>query len=152
MARHTGAARGRVARVGSVIVAVLVVARLLVAPLPSERALNWKMGFALDPEQALSNVVRIEVERPSCAPDGDSWIAEPVVTSTPLAVFITVRMADAFNVPGCTGAPGFPDGRLPLVGGYLTGTYLDIHLAQPLGIRALFDGAGLLPEPRLPVR
>ncbi len=138
----------------SVIVAViaLVVARLLVAPLPSERTLTWQAGFGLDPAQAHSNVVRIEVERPYCAPDGDAWIAKPIVTYTPLAVFITVEMAGTFYVPGCTATSRIPDGRLPLVGGYLTGTYLDVHLGQPLGVRALFDGAGLLPEPRLPLR
>ena len=98
-----GTARGRVGRVGSVMVgaiAVVVVARLLIAPLPSERMLTWKAGFAFDPAQAQANVVRIEVERPYCAPDGHAWIATPAVTSTPLAVFITVRMADSFIVPG----------------------------------------------------
>jgi len=72
-----------------------------------------------------------------------------VVSLAPLAVFITVRMADTFNVPGCAGTLGHQDGRLPLVGGYLTGTYIDVQLAEPLGGRALFDGAGLIPEPRL---
>ena len=150
-----GTARGRAGRAGSVIVAfiaIVVAARLLVAPLPSERTLTWKAGVAFGPEQARANVVRVEVERPSCAPDGDAWIATPVITYTPLAVFITFRMADTFNVPGCTGTLGDQDGRLPLVGGYLTGTYLDVRLAEPLGGRALFDGAGLLPEPRLPLR
>jgi hypothetical protein len=149
-----GTARGRVGRVGSVIVAVIavvVVARLLVAPLPSERALTWKADFTFDPAQAQATVVWVEVERPACAPDGTSWIATPAVTYTPLAVFITVRMADTFNVPGCTGTLGYPDGRLPLVGEYFTGTYLDVHLTEPLGGRAVFDGAGLLPEPRLPL-
>jgi hypothetical protein len=150
-----GTARGRVGRVGSVVVAVIavaVIARLLIAPLPSERALTWKPGVVFDPAQAPANVVRIEVERPSCAPDGDAWIAKPVITYAPLAVFITVRMADTFNVPGCTGTLGYHDGRLPTVGGYFTGTYLDVHLTEPLGGRALFDGAGLLPEPRPPIR
>jgi hypothetical protein len=150
-----GMARGRVGRVGVVIVAavaVVVVARLLVAPLPSERTLTWRAGFAFDSSQAQANVVRVEVERPSCAPDGDAWIATPVVTYTPLAVFITVRMADTFNIPGCTGTLGYHDGRLPLVGSYLTGTYLDVQLTEPLGGRTLFDGAGLLPEPRPPLR
>ncbi|HYO44640.1 MAG TPA: hypothetical protein VES19_15685 [Candidatus Limnocylindrales bacterium] len=157
MTKPTGTARGRAHRAGRIgigivaLLGVVVVARLLVAPLPSARTLSWKAGFGLGPAPSLSNVIRIEVERPSCAPDGDAWIAKPVVTYTPVAVFITVRMADTFNVPGCTGAMGFQDGRLPLVGGYLTGTYLDVHLVQPLGARAVFDGAGLLPEPRLPL-
>jgi hypothetical protein len=150
-----GAARGRADRVrigiGIVgVIAVVVVARLLVAPLPSERTLTWKAGFAYDPAQTQATAVQVEVERPGCTPDGTSWLATPVVTYTPLAVFITVRMADTFNVPGCTGTLGYHDGRLPLVGGYLTGTYLDVQLTEPLRGRALFDGAGLLPEPRLP--
>ena len=145
-------ARGRVYRLGSVIiavVAVVVVGRLLVAPLPSERALTWSAGVVLNSELIQTNVVRVEVERPYCAPDGDAWLAPPAVTDTPLAVFITFRMADTFNVPGCTGTLGYPDGKLPRVGGYLTGTYLDVQLAEPLGGRPLFDGSGLLPEPRL---
>jgi hypothetical protein len=145
--------RGRVARVASVVVtlfAVALVARLFVAPLPSERTLTWKMGFGYDPTSA---DVLIEVERPYCAPDGDAWIAPPVVTSTPLAVFITVRMADTFNVPGCLGILGYdpwslPFGPLPGVGGYLTGTSFGVHLTQPLGLRVLFDGSGLIPEQR----
>ena len=149
-------ARGRVARGGSVIVTVIAIAfaaRLLVAPLPSERTLTWKMGFGYDPTSA--DVV-IEVERPSCAPDGDGWIAPPVVTSTPLAVFITVRMADTFNVPGCLGTLGYdswglPFGPLPGVGGYLTGTPLVVHVGVPLGLRPVLDGSGLVPEPRLPI-
>ncbi len=151
----SGTARGSVAWVGGVIVAVvavLILARLLVAPLPTERTLTWKRGIALDPAAANANVVRIEVERPACAPDGTTWLATPIVTDTPLAVFITIRMADSFDVPGCTGTLGSSDGRLPLVGGYLTGTYLDVRLAEPLGGRALFDGAGLLPLPRPPLR
>jgi hypothetical protein len=97
--------------------------------------------------------VVIEVERPHCAPDGTDWIAPPVVTATPLAVFITVRMADTFNVPGCLGTLGYdpwglPFGPLPAVGDYLTGTALFVHLTQPLGRRVLFDGSGLIPGPR----
>jgi hypothetical protein len=150
-------ARGRVARVASVVVAVVavaLVARLFIAPLPSERSLTWKTASGFDP---MSADVAVEVERPACAPDGDGWIALPVVTTTPLAVVITVRMADSFNVPGChgilTGDPGgVPLGSLPNVGGYLTGTPLVVHLAAPLGFRWLVDGSGLVPEPRLPVR
>jgi len=147
--------RRRIYRIGSVIVAVIavmVVGRLLVAPLPSERALTWRAGVVFNPELIQTNVVRVEVERPYCAPDGDAWIAPPAVSYTPVAVFITFRMADTFNVPGCTGTAGYRDGRLPRVGGYLTGTYLDVQLTEPLGGRALFDGSGLLPEPRLSSR
>jgi hypothetical protein len=141
---------GRIARVAIVVVAVavlLVVARLLVAPLPSERSLAWRSAFGFPAAGPVAgNVVSIEVERPACAPDGTSWLATPVVTSTPLAVFITIRMADTFDASGCTFAK---DGRLPTVGSYLTGTYVPVTLSQPLGGRVLFDGGGLLPEPRL---
>jgi hypothetical protein len=146
----SGTAGGRVGRAGSVIVAVIALAvatRLLVAPLPSERTLTWKPGFGGDP--ARTDVVRVEVERPGCAPAGTGWLATPAVTYTPVAVFITFHMADTFYVPGCTGSAGHQGDRLPLVGNYLTGTYLDVHLTAPLGGRTLFDGGGLLPEPRL---
>ena len=56
------------------------------------------------------------------------------------------------NVPGCTGTLGQHDGRLPGVGFYFTGTYLDVHLAESLGGRVLFDGSGLLPELQVPLR
>ena len=146
-------ARGRGARVASAIVTVsadTLVARLFVAPLPSDRTLTWKMGFGYDP---MSADVVIEVERPYCAPDGDAWIAPPVVTATPLAMSITVRMADSFNVPGCLGVLGYDPGRLsfgrlPTVGGWLTGTRVVVHLTQPLGLRVLVDGSGLIPVPR----
>jgi hypothetical protein len=38
------------------------------------------------------------------------------------------------------------------VGGYLTGTYLDVQLTEPLLGRVVFDGGGLLPEPRFALR
>jgi hypothetical protein len=139
----------RIARVAIVVltvVVVLVVARVLVAPLPSERSLGWRSAFGFPaggPEAGY--VVPIEVERPACAPDGTSWLATPVVTYTPLAVFITIRMADTFDASGCSLVK---DGRLPTVGSYLTGTYVPVHLMMPLGGRVLFDGGGLLPEPR----
>ena len=61
-------------------------------------------------------------------------------------MFITIRMADDLAASGCSAAR---DGRLPTVGSYLTGAYLPVRLSQPLGGRTLFDGAGLIPEPRL---
>ena len=140
----------RIARVAIVVVAVLVglfLARLLVAPLPSERSLPWRSasGFPAAGSEA-GNVVPIEVERPACAPGGASWLATPVVTYTPLAVFITIRMAGTFDASRCSVAK---DGLLPTIGNYLTGTYVPVLLTQPLGGRLLFDGAGLVPEPRL---
>jgi hypothetical protein len=136
----------RVAIATLAVVVVLVVARLLVAPLPSDRSLGWRSAFGFPGAGSdAESVVSIEVERPACAPDGTSWLATPVVTSTPLAVFITIRMADTFDASGCALVK---DGRLPTVGSYLTGTYVPVHLSQPLGGRVLFDGGGLLPEPR----
>ncbi len=144
----------RVARIVAAVVAVLAVAlaaRLLVAPLPSERTLTWQVaqgagGQGFDSTTAgTATVVPIEVARPACAPDGTSWLAPPVVTSTPWAVVITMRMADTFDASGCVTAD---EGRLPAVGYYLTGTYLDVHLAEPLGGRALFDGSALVPDAR----
>jgi hypothetical protein len=137
----------RVAIVAASVVAVLVVTRLLVAPLPSERSLGWRTAYGFPGAEAGSGmVVPVEVERPGCAPDGTSWLDTPVVTYTPVAVFITIRMAEYLAASGCSAAH---DGRLPTVGSYLTGTYVAVHLSQPLMGRMLVDGAGLIPEPRL---
>lgn len=144
----------RVARIVVAVVAVIAVAlaaRLLVAPLPSARTLTWQVaqgpaGHGFDFTTAgTATVVPIEVERPACAPDGTFWLAPPDVTSTPWAVVITMRMADTFDASGCATAD---EGRLPAVGSYLTGTYLDVHLAEPLGGRVLFDGSALVPGAR----
>ncbi len=146
--RAGGHRLARVAIVVSTVGVVLVVARLLVAPLPSERSLHWRSAFGYPGAETDSGmVVPIEVERPACAPDGTSWLSTPVVTYTPVAVFITIRMAGSFDAsgPGCSVAG---DGPLPTVGSYLTGTFVPVHLAQPLLGRMLFDGAGLIPEPR----
>jgi hypothetical protein len=147
VAPRTGPRRvARVAIMVAAVVVALVVARLLVAPLPSERSLGWRSAFGFPAAGSeAGNVVPIEVERPACAPDGTSWLAMPVVTYTPLAVFITIRMADTFDASGCSVAK---DGLLPTVGSYLTGTFVPVHLSQPLGGRVLFDGAGLFPGPR----
>ena len=128
------------------VVVVLVVTRLLVAPLPSDGSLGWRSAFGV-PGAGLEagNVVSIEVERPACARTARPGWRRTIVTYTPLAVFITIRMADTFDASGCSVAK---DGRLPTVGSYLTGTYVPVHLSQPLGGRVLFDGGGLLPEPR----
>jgi hypothetical protein len=146
---------GRVARVATATVALgafLLVARLIAAPLPSERALTWQANQGPSgPGSIPANVVMVEVERPACAPAGDGWIAPPVVTETPVAVVITLRLADGFS--GCLGTLGndpwnLPGGPLPGVSGYLMGTLLPVTLAMPLGGRLLLDGSGLLPTPR----
>jgi hypothetical protein len=144
IAPRTGARR--IARAAIVIVAVAVIlfaARLLVAPLPSERSLGWRSAYGFPGAgSGPGTVVPVEVERPACAPDGTSWLATPVVTYTPLAVFITIRMDDTFDTSRCSIAD---DGLLPTVGYYLTGTYLPVQLSEPIGGRALFDGSALLP-------
>jgi hypothetical protein len=143
--------RRRSSRVAIVVVAIigaLVVARLLVAPLPSGRSLGWQTAYGFPGAETDSGmVIPIEVERPACAPDGTSWLATPVVTYTPIAVFITIRMAGPFDTsgPGCAVAG---DGPLPTVGNYLMGTYVPVLLSEPLGGRVLFDGGGLFPSPR----
>ena len=73
------------------------------------------------------------------------WLTTPVVTYTPLAVFITIRTIGPFDAsePGCSVADdgsGAGDGPLPAVGSYLTGTYVPVHLSPPLLGRMLFDG------------
>ena len=74
----------------------------------------------------------VEVARPFCAPDGLSWLATPVVTYTPVSVMIQLRMTD-------TAAATCADSHLFAT--YLSGIYLPVHLSEPLGGRALFDGS-----------
>lgn len=42
-------------------------------------------------------MIPVEVRRPSCAPDDDSWLATPAITYTPWSVTITLHTSDAFG-------------------------------------------------------
>ena len=83
-------------------------------------------------------MVNVEVWWPACVELQDySWLT-PAIASTPWSVTITLHTSDAYaNNPKC---PGAGRGVLP-VGVYLSPLYFPVHLNEPLGGRALFDGS-----------
>jgi len=125
-----------------VVMLVAVAAWLLLRSSPV-----WFVGLQLDygyggpafaPATAqTTTVIPVEVDWPTCAPDGLSWLATPVVTYT--SVTIQLRMTEA-------AAAACADSNI--VGTYLSGIYLPVHLSEPLGGRALFDGSGSPPAAR----
>jgi hypothetical protein len=145
---------------GLVVVGVLMLIGVLAAwtllpslSLPSSQVVGWKLdygynGHGFDPTTAqTTSVVPIEVNRPDCAPGDASWLAAPVIAYTPWAVIITMHMTDTFSESTkCVAHER--DSRLPLVGNYLSGDYYPVHLSEPLGGRALFDGAKFPPAAR----
>ena len=149
----------RFASVGLVVVGILMLVGLaawLLVPsllIPSSQVVGWKLDYGyngpgFDPKTAQTGlVVPIEVNRPVCAPGDDSWLATPVVAYTPWAVIITMHMTDSFSESTRCVAHD-RDSRLPLVGNYLSGDYFPVHLSEPLGGRALFDGAKFPPAAR----
>ena len=148
IAPHTAApeSRTRLRRfvpIGLVLVGVVMLVAvaawlLLPSSVPPARFVGWKLDYgyigpAFDPATAqTTTVIPVEVDWPACAPGGVSWLATPVVTYTPVSVTIQLRMTD-------TAAATCAD--RPVVGTYLSGVYLQVHLSEPLGGRALFDGS-----------
>ena len=104
----------------------------------------WKLavgigGAKFDPADAqTTTVVPVEVGWPGCVDlQDDSWLI-PAVSYTRWSVTITLHTSDAYaNNPKC---PGAGRGMLP-VGFYLSPLYFPVHLNEPLGGRALFDGS-----------
>jgi hypothetical protein len=150
--RLATAAMGALAILLAVSVSVQVVAPG--ARIPPSRTLNWKLnGGAFVSRNAAGSLttteVTIEVEHPGCAPDdGGPWIADPIISSTPWSVTITMHMNDNPVVAKCGSQQTPHEGSLPLVGGYLTGVFVPVHLPEPLGGRALFDGSSSPPAQR----
>ena len=153
---HTAApeSRTRLRRfvsIGLVLVGVVMlvaVAAWLLLPsssVPPARLVGWKLDYgyggpAFDPATAqTTTVIPVEVEWPACAPYGLSWLATPVVTYTPVSVTIQLRMTD-------TAAATCADSHIR--GTYLSGVWLPVHLSEPLGGRALFDGSSSPPAAR----
>jgi hypothetical protein len=128
----------------------------VVAPgpqIPPSRLLNWKMNPVLgwrNPEAAQTTTAfTIEVEHPGCAPiDAGPWLADPIISYTPWAVTITMHMNDTPAVANCGSQQTPHEGTLPLVGGYLMGILVPVHLSEPLGGRTLFDGSSSPPAER----
>jgi hypothetical protein len=161
--RHLAVARvraRRLATVGMGLLAVLVVFSLTVRfvapgpPIASSRLLSWQRssgfpGAGSDPATPQGTVVTIEVEHPYCAPgDGTSWLAAPIVSSTPWSVTITMHMNDTPETANCSSTQAPHEGPLPIVGGYLTGIFVPVRLSEPLGFRMLFDGSSFPPQAR----
>ena len=121
---------------------LVAVAAWLLLPsssVPPVRFVGWKLDYgyggpAFDPATAqTTTVIPVEVEWAPCVQGGlSSWLATPVVTYTPVSVTIQLRMTD-------TAAATCAD--RPVVGTYLSGVFLQVHLSEPLGGRALFDGS-----------
>ena len=78
-----------------------------------------------------TSVVPIESLASGCTSSGDGWF-ETLVTYTPVSVTIQVHMT-ASAAAMCASAG-------PIVGEYLSGEHISVHLREPLGGRALFDG------------
>lgn len=158
VAARVAARRLATAAIG--VLAILLVVSLsvqLVAPgllIPSSRLLNWHLNSGTSGSRNASavqttTVVGIEVEHPGCAPiDGGRWIADPIVSYTPWSVTITMHMNDTPEVARCSSQQTPHEGSLPLVGGYLMGVLVTVHLTEPLGGRALFDGSSFPPAER----
>ena len=136
-----------------VLMLVAVGAWLLPSPpsYPSDRMTGWKLDYGyggpgFDPTTAqTTTVIPVEVTRPTCAPNDVSWLATPVVTYTPVSVIIQLRMSDTFDSTKCY--PVDSAGRR-MIGAYLSGIYLAVHLSEPLRGRALFDGSTSPPAAR----
>jgi hypothetical protein len=152
----------RVALGLAAIAAIAVAAWALIAsnpgvpstmPLPGH-SVSWKLdhgygGPAFNPSTAMTTtVVPIEVDYPTCIPNGFGHWFDVTVSYAPAWVTIQVVMTPA-AAKGC-GSQAYPHvlGPLPEVGGYLSGIYYAVQLREPLGGRALFDGGTLPPGPR----
>jgi hypothetical protein len=135
--------RTRFRRFATAALALGFIVALLVAAvwyLPSSslrpgRSASWMLGNMFgpfDPSTAMTtSVVPIEASHPGCTSSGDDWF-ETLVTYTPVSVTIQVHMTAA-AVAMCASAG-------PMVGEYLSGEQISVHLREPLGGRALFDG------------
>jgi hypothetical protein len=101
------------------------------------RSVPWKLGNMsgrFDPSAATTTTdIPIEASHPGCTPSsGGSWF-DTLVTYTPVSVTIQIRMTAAAAAK-CANVG-------PLGGGeYLSGEQISVHLREPLGGRALFDG------------
>jgi hypothetical protein len=110
--------------------------------IPTNRLTGWQMhgflGQGFDPTTAkTTTVVRVAIPQwPVEFGQGDSsWLARPEVTYTPWSVTITLYTSDAF-----TGQK--------VHGWFDTGSWVDVHLKEPLRGRALFDGSTFPPAAR----
>lgn len=144
------------------IAAVAVAAWALIAsnpvvpsamPLPGY-SVSWRLdggygGPAFDSSTAMTTtVVPIEVDYPTCIPNGAAHWFDSTVSYAPASVTIQVLMTPA--AANLCPSQKYPRvlGPVPEVGGYLSGIYYAVQLREPLGGRALFDGGTLPPAAR----
>ena len=59
-----------------------------------------------------------------------------------------MHMNDTAETANCLSQQAPHEGPLPIVGGYLTGIFYQVHLSEPLGDRMLFDGSSFPPQAR----
>jgi hypothetical protein len=87
---------------------------------------------------ATMTVVYVEVWWPACIEQGDyAWLT-PDVADLPWSVTITLRTNDHYTAK-C--GPPATDGRLPVVGTYLSPLAFPVLLGEALGNRSLLDGS-----------
>ena len=66
------------------------------------------------------------------------WLDPPTITYTPVAVLITLHTSAAYRAALANGPHGTYD----------TGQWVEVHLSEPLGGRALLDGSSFPPASR----
>ncbi len=143
----------RILRIALVIASAVLAVALAVTVLfptqsfPASRLVPWQLhgmlGPGLDPTTIqTATVVPVDVaEWPTNDKGGqmdDSWLV-PVVNYTPTSVIITLHTSDAY------------ESQLRMrttVGMFDTGGWVQVHLGEPLGGRALLDGSQNPAAPR----
>lgn len=143
---------------GMVVMGIVVgaVAAWLVVPsasFPPSRLVGWRLadGFMgtpkFDPTTAYTTgAVPISVDWLSCAPQNDTWLAPPAIRYTPWSVTITMHTTDAFAATTTCGGGNANRGSIGIM--LDVGIPVEVHLSEPLGGRALFDGSSSSPAAR----
>jgi hypothetical protein len=145
----------RISPVGVAAVAVVIIVALAawrLAPSHSSPTVGWSLAsasggpaFRPDTAQATTIVLIRTSWWPGCSPWGDlgkdtsdsSWLT-PDITYTPWAVMITLRESDSYVATKCDPFSFYDYWGIPV----------QVHLSEPLGGRALFDGSSSPPAAR----
>lgn len=147
-------ARVRVAVLGVVMLVTVAGCGIGSSPsLPPSRLVGWRLadGFLgtprFDPTTAqTATTVPISVDWLGCAPQDDSWLAPAAISYTPSSVTITMHTTDTFAATTTCGGGNDSKGTISIM--LDVGIPVEVHLSEPLGKRALFDGAGSPPAAR----
>lgn len=125
-------------------VIVGLAAAVLFVTRPFTPSVAWQLdgfgGPVLDPATARTTTdFQVYVPSwPGQQPAGQSWLAQPTVIDTPIAVIVTLHTSAAYQAMIRQGP----------VGTYDTGGWVTIHLNEPLGGRTLLDGSAFPPASR----